>query len=373
METEGHLDILKQGVARWNHWRRRYPAVRPRLAQSDLRGLYLAEINLRDSDLMGADLSWTILIFASLTYADLSEANLSDANLNAANLSWARLREANLHGADLRGADLSGADLVGANLRGADLSSANLSGAELVGANLSRANLTMAELAWTNFDGCFLEGTLFGNVDLSLAKGLPLVHHLGPSTIGIDTLYRSAGNIPPEFMRDCGVPRAIIGHVYALRENPLHYYSCYVVYGPKERPFAERLCQDLREHGVRAWPLPTERGRGEPDWRETDRTLALYDKLVAVCSESSLQHQPFAAEIARALQREEEEKARILFPVSVDGYVQANHSALAERWQQPHKEAFLHQEFTDFAGWEEDAAKYAAALRRLLAALQSRE
>ena len=46
----------------------------------------------------------------------------------------------------------------------------------------------------------------FADVDLSEVKGLESVGHQGPSTIGVDTLVRSEGEIPEAFLRGCGVP-----------------------------------------------------------------------------------------------------------------------------------------------------------------------
>jgi hypothetical protein len=37
--------------------------------------------------------------------------------------------------------------------------------------------------------------TGFGNVDLSEVKGLETIRHEGPSTVGMDTLFRSRGKI----------------------------------------------------------------------------------------------------------------------------------------------------------------------------------
>ena len=369
MDREGHLDVLKRGVAHWNHWRRRHPGSRPGLRRAGLQGLYLAEANLRDCDLSGADLSWTILTGASLTYADLTDANLGDATLRGADLSWACLRGANLRGADLRGADLDGADLVAANLREADLTLADLSGVELVGANLSRASLNAATFKWTNFDGCTLEHTLFGDADLSLAKGLELARHLGPSTIGIDTLYRSAGHLPLAFLRGCGVPRGLVGHVRALGESPLHYYACFVSYSPRDAEFAERLLVDLGEAGVRAWARPTEQARGEPDRAETERAVGSYDKLVLVCSEHSLRNAAVAEEIDHALRRVEDGKGTILYPVRLDDYALDEEKGVA-KWEHPQRAKMLACDIPDFGGWKEDPVKYGASFRSLLAALQ---
>src|SRR2546426_1109603 len=82
-------------------------------------------------------------------------------------------------------------DLREANLRGADLHAANLGGADLTGATLERVRVI---------------GTAFGDVDLSGVKGLESIEHLGPSAVGVDTIYRSKGNIPEVFLRGTGVP-----------------------------------------------------------------------------------------------------------------------------------------------------------------------
>src|SRR5436189_132353 len=154
MANEEHLKILKEGVEAWNRWRQGNEVI---------------------PDLIGADLIGAHLSRANLNRADLSGANLSSANLSSANLI---------------GANLSGANLSGADLRSADLSSANLQYANLHQAKLSGANLENALASHTKFPDC----------DLSEVKGLDLVNHTGPSTIGIDTIYASKGKIPASFL-----------------------------------------------------------------------------------------------------------------------------------------------------------------------------
>ncbi|HSX83232.1 MAG TPA: TIR domain-containing protein [Candidatus Saccharimonadia bacterium] len=62
MANSEHLQILQQGVAAWNQWRKQNEDTRPDLRSADLR-----EANLRKADLRGTD---------------LSEANLTDTNLS---------------------------------------------------------------------------------------------------------------------------------------------------------------------------------------------------------------------------------------------------------------------------------------------------
>src|SRR5689334_9775790 len=128
MANQDHLDVLKQGIAVWNTWRKEHPDIQPDLSDANLAGLHF------------------IFIRANLSGADLREANLSGADLREANLREAHLELAHLELAHLRGADLSGATLTGATLTGADLGLANLSGATLRGADLTGATLTGANL-----------------------------------------------------------------------------------------------------------------------------------------------------------------------------------------------------------------------------------
>jgi len=111
-----------------------------------------------------------------------------------------------LRGADLCSTDLTNTDLCGADLRealfgltklrdvafrGADLSFANLTGADFINADLSGANLT----------GAILFATTFANTNMSGTKGLESCIHKAPSSIGIDTFFRSNGQIPDTFTR----------------------------------------------------------------------------------------------------------------------------------------------------------------------------
>jgi hypothetical protein len=128
MANSEHLAKLLEGAAAWNKWRTANAEIVPDLSEADL-------------------------IMADLSHANLGWANLSRANLSMANIFGANLSRANLGGANLTVANLVWADLIG-------------------------ADLTEAIIAWTTF----------GNNDLSDVKGLETVRHIGPSTIGIDTI-----------------------------------------------------------------------------------------------------------------------------------------------------------------------------------------
>jgi uncharacterized protein YjbI with pentapeptide repeats len=94
----------------------------------------------------------------------------------------------------------SAANFRGANLSGANLRRATLVDADFTGAILKDVNLTLAGLG----------GTTLADLDLSSVLGLTTVSHVGPSSIGVDTIYRSRGHIPDSFLRGSGMPEEFI-------------------------------------------------------------------------------------------------------------------------------------------------------------------
>jgi hypothetical protein len=316
--NEQHLRILKQGTDAWNRWRLENPEIVP-----DLSGANLIRAGLSEANLIGAD----------LRVADLSRADFS--------------------GADLRVADLRGADLSGAYLNGADLSGASLELAHFIRTELSGANLSKALIGWT----------VFASVDLRGVKGLDKVHHIGPSTIGIDTVYLSQGEIPEVFLRGAGVPDDFIKYMHSLTGKALQFYSCFISYSDKDRDFVERLYADLQSNGVRTWYFPEDAKWGESVWGEIDRAIKIYDKLVVVCSQNSLQSDPVLREIERALRREDREHKNILFPITIDDYV-------FNEWEHARRDDVLNKVAGNFKDWR-DPSSYQKAFRKLLKGLQA--
>jgi hypothetical protein len=143
---------------------------------------------------------------------------------------------------DLRGADLRRVDLCGTHLRGAILD-------ETI---LRRANLTGADLRGADLPGARMEGTTLGDLDLSTVRGLEMIQHEGPSTIGINTLYRSKGNIPED----------MITYSKSLVGRPFEFYSCFISYSSRDEALAQRLHADLQDKGVRCWFAPEDLKNG---------------------------------------------------------------------------------------------------------------
>jgi hypothetical protein len=266
------------------------------LIGSNLAGVELQGSNLSGADLTRADLTKVDLRGARLVGATLYKANLNAALLGDANLSHAYMFKANLHEASLEGADLTRTTLTGANISAADL---------------SNANLTQARLLYTSFAA----------LDLSTTLGLDDVEHMGPSSVGIDTLFLSAGRISDAFLRGCGVPDALITYKNALAASPISFYSCFISYSSTDEGFAKRLDGRLRQAGLRVWFAPEDMKGGHKLHEQIDTAIRMHDKLLLVLSAQSMRSSWVQREIFRALQRERQEGRRVLFPIRLCSFM----------------------------------------------------
>ena len=355
--------ILKRGVEAWNRWRE--CAGDPDLRDADLR-----DANLRGADLKGA----------SLSLAQMSGANLSDAYLFGANLSGAVLDRADLRSSHLFRANLVGARLHFANLHGADLSEAiliiaDLCGADLGGVNLSRADLWDASLDGVDFTGAITQHTAFANCDLRNAKGLDLVTHRGPSTIGIDTIYKSKGKIPEAFLRGCGVPESFITEMLSLvnAEEGIQFYSCFISYSSKDEEFARRLHGRMRDAHLRVWFAPEDIQGGQKLHEQIETAIRVYDKLLIVLSEASLQSEWVMTELRKARKAERQSGQRKLFPVRLVDFETLRDRECFDADSGKDLAVELREYFIpDFSDWK-DHDSFETAFARLLNDLRTEE
>jgi hypothetical protein len=301
MANPEHLKILKQGVEVWNTWRKEHSGEVFDLSNANLSGMILHRAHLNGIDFTSADLSG-----ANLDSADLFGAQLPDANLCNANLLYANLSHANLCNARLVHARLSGAKIINVGLNDADLSNANLDGANFIRAKLKNTKLGLAKIELTTFD----------SLDLRNVIGLETIIHGGPSTIGIDTLYLSQGQIPDKFLLDAGVPEEIIDIARAIRAGPaIQWHSCFISHSTKDDKFARRLHSRMREANMRVWFAREDMKGGDYFFEQIERAIQLHDRLLLVLSEESIRSKWVEREIRKARKVERAEKRRKLFPI----------------------------------------------------------
>lgn len=118
------------------------------MAEIDLSGMLLRRADLRGANLVRARLGQIDLVDADLSGADLGHADLSGANLTWTNLSGAHLREANLSKTWLIFATLEGARLARCDLRGAVLRHARMDAATLLGNVTLDRHTQLRDIAW---------------------------------------------------------------------------------------------------------------------------------------------------------------------------------------------------------------------------------
>jgi hypothetical protein len=249
---------------------------------------------------------------------------MSSVNLRRADLRRADFSEASFSGAWFDDADLSDANLSDTNLSGVMLSDANLSNTNLFGANLSSAHLFGAK-----FTNARIGWTIFSNIDLHGVKELESVKHEGPSTIGIDTLIRSNGDIPPSFLKGAGIPDELIEYARSLIGRAIEYYTCFISYSSLDQNFAERLYADLQNKGVRYWFAPHDMKVGDKIRTRIDESIRLYDKLLLVLSEHSVNSAWVEKEVETAFEKENRNKSSVLFPIKLDETVMHTDQAWA--------------------------------------------
>jgi hypothetical protein len=240
-----------------------------------------------------------------------------------------------------------------------DLRRADLHRAHLTGAHLDRADLSGVHIGWT----------VFGDVDLRTVRGLDNLDHNGPSTIGIDTLYRSQGNIPEVFLRVAGIPEDFIPYVKSLVGRPFEFHSCSISYNHTDKSFARHLHDQLQGRGIRCWLDEHQMRPGDDIYEEIDRGIRFWDKVLLCCSQASLTSWWVDNEINKAFEKEcrlmQERGGKVLalIPLNLDGFL--------FKWTSGKAEEVKSRLAADFTGWKRSNSRFERAFEDVIRALRA--
>ncbi len=350
---------------------------------NELRELYSqGERDFRKVNLGGETLSgW--LEGIDLREADLSNCNLRRASLNNGNLRVADLQNANLSGAMLSKTDLGYANLSGATLHNTHLLNTLLERTNLSGADLSNALFRETRVVSANFDRSKLDNSYWNSavivgVDLSNATGLDRARHDGPSSVDINTLRESKGQIPKAFLRGCGLadweiaaarmyaPKlsatqlsAIEARIAELRgSSAATAPSLFISYSTKDSVFVTQLHKDLQDRGVRCWFAPEDLRTGDRIRQTIAESIQKYDRLLTVLSTSAINSEWVESEVENAFEEERRRKRSVILPIRVDDAVLTTDRAWAAEIRRTRRIA-------DFTQWQK-AREYALALDKVI-------
>ena len=205
---------------------------------------------------------------------------------------------------------------------------------------------------------------------MSSARGLESLEHSAPSTIGIDTIYKSQGKIPQIFLRGAGVPENFIEYMASLVGTGIEFYSLFISYSTKDQEFANRLHADLQAKGVRCWFAPHDMRSGKKVHEQIDEAIRMHDKLLLILSPASMNSEWVKTEISKARKREVRDGKRVLFPIRLCPFETLRDWECFDSDAGKHSAREIREYFIpDFSNWKDHDA-YMLAFNRLLKDLQ---
>jgi hypothetical protein len=146
--------------------------------------------------------------------------------------------------------------------------------------------------------------------------------------------------------------------------------TVYVAYGGPDAAFARNLRDALASHGLVTFFFPDNATPGRRLHRVMRRGVQEYDRVILICSESSLSRFGVLNEIEETLQREAREGGtEVLIPIILDDFLLHNWAPSRADIAQAVRDRVV----ADFRGCKADPTAFAAAFSKLIAALGGSE
>jgi hypothetical protein len=151
----------------------------------------------------------------------------------------------------------------------------------------------------------------------------------------------------------------------SLTGEALEFYSCFISYSTKDQEFADRLYADLQNKGVRCWFAPHDLKIGDRFQEEIEKSIRLYDKLLLILSDNSVNSDWVEREVQAAMEKERRPpKSTVLLPIRLDDAVMDSNRAWAADIRRT-------RHVGDFLKWKDDDS-LKNAFERLLRDLKTK-
>jgi hypothetical protein len=156
-------------------------------------------------------------------------------------------------------------------------------------------------------------------------------------------------------------------------EEGIQFYSCFISYSRKDEAFARRLHGRMRDAHLRVWFAPEDLKGGNLLIEQIEAAIRIYDKLLIVLSNASLQSDWVMTELRKARKAERQSGKRKLFPVRLVNFETLRKWECFDADSGKDLAVELREYFIpDFSNWK-DYDQFEAAFTRLLKDLRTEE
>jgi hypothetical protein len=220
--------------------------------------------------------------------------------------------------------------------------------------------------------------TAISGVDLSSVVGLAEIGHHSPSAIDTVSLRLTTGGLAnqPDFRRrdffgflsSTGFDDELADVVRSWVGQPIEFHSIFLSHSSRDKQFARKLYGDLRSIKIKCWLDERELLPGDSILGEIDKGIKLWDRLLLVCSRSSLGPTTgwwVEQELERALAKERELVRRgvsggMVIPITIDDYI-------FDDWDGKYRATLLERHVGDFR--DQSPESYNESFKKLVEAL----